>query len=103
VWPSSENWHLYYRLRQSYGDQRLINEAPGHLFLDFEASDLVTFLQVGILAGWDLHLVPSEGYARAFVSHDEWFALAFSNEGQAAEASAELGRAKYQLLPERSA
>lgn len=32
VWPSSENLHLYYRLRQSYGDYRLLNEAPGHSF-----------------------------------------------------------------------
>src|SRR5579862_3951606 len=28
------NSHLYYRLRQSYGDQRLLDEAPGHLFLE---------------------------------------------------------------------
>src|SRR5215467_12367126 len=32
IWTSSENWHLYYRLRQSYGEQRLLDEAPGHLF-----------------------------------------------------------------------
>ncbi len=33
VWPNSENGHLYYRLRESYGDRRLFHEAPGHLFL----------------------------------------------------------------------
>src|SRR6266478_2392143 len=31
VWQISENWHLYYRLRQSYGDRQLIEEAPAHL------------------------------------------------------------------------
>src|SRR5579871_2633032 len=36
IWPSSENHHLYYRLRQSYGDNRLLQEAPGHLFLEHE-------------------------------------------------------------------
>src|ERR1700730_14716371 len=30
VWPSSQNWHLYYRLRQTYGDRRLLRDAPGH-------------------------------------------------------------------------
>jgi hypothetical protein len=29
IWPSSENWHLYYKLRQTYGDYRLLQEAPG--------------------------------------------------------------------------
>jgi hypothetical protein len=34
IWGSSENLHLYYKLRQSYGDQRLLHEEPGHLFLE---------------------------------------------------------------------
>ena len=45
IWPSSENWHLYYRLRQSYGDLRLLPEAPGHLFLEHEAEDLASFTE----------------------------------------------------------
>jgi hypothetical protein len=76
VWRSSENLHLYYRLRQSYGDQQLLEEAPAHLFLDYEAADLVSFLQVGLLNGWDIHLIPDSGYARAFVSHDEFVEFA---------------------------
>src|SRR6266566_2493403 len=40
IWPSSENWHLYYRLRQTYSDQGLLDEAPGHLFLEHEVEDL---------------------------------------------------------------
>jgi hypothetical protein len=82
VWESSENWHLYYRLRQSYKDSRLLEEAPGHLFLEFETHDLVSFLQVGLTAGWDMHLLPSGGYSRAFMSHDGWveFALVDATE-----------------------
>jgi hypothetical protein len=76
VWPSSENWHLYYRLRQSYGEQRLLHEAPGHLFLDFEAPELISFLQVALLFGWGGHLLPVAGFARAFVSHDEFVEFA---------------------------
>jgi hypothetical protein len=72
IWRSSENLHLYYRLRQSYGELRLLEEAPAHLFLDYEAADLISFLQVGLLCGWDMHLIPAVGYARLFVSHDEF-------------------------------
>jgi hypothetical protein len=67
-----QNLHLYYRLRQSYGENRLLHEAPGHYFLDYEGPDLVSFLEVAIICGWDAHLLPVTGYARAFVSHDEY-------------------------------
>jgi len=73
VWPQSENWHLYYRLRQTYGEPRLIEKAPGHLFLDYESADLTTFLEVGLLGSWDMYvLTGTQGYLNAFFSHDEW-------------------------------
>jgi len=94
VWGSSENLHLYYRLRQSHGDLRLLHEAPGHLFLSYEAPDLVSFLQVGIICGWDIHLVPTVGYARAFLSHDEYveFASDDSNPDLVKEFAAPLAK-----------
>src|SRR5690349_13730509 len=49
VWSSAENWHLYYRVRQSYHDHRLLHEAPGHLFLDYEEADLISYLQIALL------------------------------------------------------
>jgi hypothetical protein len=49
-WGRHRRICLYYRLRQSYSDWRLLHEAPGHLFLKHEAVDLVSFLEVGILA-----------------------------------------------------
>ena len=100
VWRSSENLHLYYRLRQSYGDQRLLDEAPAHLFLDYESADLVSFLQVGILCGWDMHLIPSGGYARAFVSHDEYieFAANEANPYLAHEFAAQIGGAEVRTV-----
>jgi hypothetical protein len=81
VWPSSENWHLYYRVRHSYADQRLLHEAPGHLFLDYEESDFVTYFQLILANGWDAEILPQLTYggaatARAFVSHDEFVILA---------------------------
>lgn len=85
VWPSSENWHLYYRLRQSYGDSRQLHEAPGHLFLDYESADFVTLLQMTIASGWDAEILPALAYggaaaARAFVSHDEFLTFAHRDQ-----------------------
>jgi hypothetical protein len=92
IWE--ENLHLYYRLRQSYGDHRLLHEAPGHYFLDYESADLRSFLEVAILCGWDVHLLPVMGYARAFVSHDEFidFAADPGNQTIAEEFASGLAR-----------
>lgn len=81
IWD--ENLHLYYRLRQSYGDLRLLKEAPGHYFLSHEGPDLSSFLEVAILCGWDVHLLPQAGYARAFVSHDEYVEYASDDANSA--------------------
>jgi hypothetical protein len=76
VWHGSENLHLYYQLRRGYGDLRLLREAPATLFHDFETAELVSFIQLGILCGWDVHLIPVVGYSRAFLSHDEYVEFA---------------------------
>jgi hypothetical protein len=72
IWESSENWHLYYKLRQSYGDSRPLREAPGHLFLGHEAEDLTSFLQVAFLNGWGGYVLTQADYVNAFFSHDEY-------------------------------
>ncbi|HLW99527.1 MAG TPA: hypothetical protein VKR82_12845 [Candidatus Acidoferrales bacterium] len=72
VWPSSENWHLYYKLRETYGDRRLLHEAPGHFFLDYETEDLASFLQLAMLNGWGGYVLTQADYVNAFFSHDEY-------------------------------
>jgi hypothetical protein len=72
IWRSSENWHLYYKLRQSYANHKLLQEAPGHLFLDYEAEDLASFLQIAMLNGWGGYLLTQANYVNAFFSHDEY-------------------------------
>ncbi len=78
IWDGGANWHLYYRLRQSYGDLRRLHEAPGHLFQIYETADMVSFVEVAALCGFDAHLIPDSGYSRAFVSHDEFVEFAAS-------------------------
>jgi hypothetical protein len=73
IWPSSENWHLYYKIRQTYGENRLLHEAPGHLFLEHETEDLASFLQLSMLNGWGGYVLTDANYVNAFFSHDEYF------------------------------
>jgi hypothetical protein len=91
IWPSSENWHLYYKLRQSYGDQRLLHEAPGHLFLEHEAEDLASFLQVAMLNGWGGYILTDANYVNAFFSHDEYIDFFAGPSGNLEDIRKELG------------
>lgn len=75
IWPSSENWHLYYRLRSSYADHRQLHEAPGHLVLGHEKDDLVSLIQLALLFGWGGHLLAVPNITYSFLSHDGWIHL----------------------------
>ena len=81
---SLSNWHLYYRLRQSYGDYRLLDDAPGHLCLDYESEDLASLLQLTMLNGWDALLVPELDYVSLAFSHHN-FINVFSDDGRLVE------------------
>ena len=85
VWPSSENWHLYYKLRQSCADNRLLEDAPGHLFLEHEVEDFASFLQLAMLNGWGGYVLTAANYVNAFFSHDEYIEF-FGEDGKRLEA-----------------
>ena len=72
IWPSSENWHVYYKLRHTYGDVRLLHEAPGHFFMEHEAEDLASFLQLAMLNGWGGYVLTHANCVNVFFSHDEY-------------------------------
>lgn len=91
VWPSSENWHLYYKLRRTYGDNRLLDEAPGHLFLEHEAEDLASFIQLTMLNGWGGYVLTEANYVNAFISHDEYITFFGNGDGKLAEIRNALG------------
>jgi hypothetical protein len=97
IFPSNENLHAYYRFRQSYGDLRLLREAPGHLCLEFERPEVVTLIHHCILFGWDVHLIPSVGFGRAFVCHDEWAELGFTDRRLFEETKRQLETAKLNV------
>ena len=73
IFPSTENLHLYYSLRHAAHDYRLLHEAPGHLFLNYETSTMTSFLQIAMLNGWGGYAFNQNGYVALFFSHDEYF------------------------------
>ena len=78
------NWHLYYRLRETYGDRRLIDDAPGHLCLNYETEDLATLIYVTMLNGWDASLIPELDYVSLTFSHHRFIDV-FSDKGDLVE------------------
>jgi hypothetical protein len=94
IWPSGENWHLYYKLRHSYADMRLLHEAPGHLFLGHELADLASFLQIAMLNGWGGYILTQADYVNAFFSHDEYLNFFATLENNLAEVRKEWGVGK---------
>jgi hypothetical protein len=91
IWPSSENLHLYYKLRQSYGEPRLLQEAPGHLFLDYETEDLASFLQLAMLNGWGGYILTEANHMNVFFSHDEYLQFFAAEESNLADVRKALG------------
>ena len=91
IWESSENWHLYYKLRQSYSDFRLLQEAPGHLFLSHETEDLASFLQLAMLNGWGGYVLTGANYVNVFFSHDEYLRFYAAEKSNLAEVRKGLG------------
>jgi len=95
VWPSSENWPLYRRLRASFGDQGDLAEAPGHLFSKDEVDDLASFLQLAVLFGWEGYVLTDWDRAGIFFSHDEWFEIRAQDQGLIESARADFENAGY--------
>lgn len=93
IWSSTENWHLYYQLRHSYADHRLLVDAPGHLFLGYEAEDLTSFLQLSMLNGWGGYVLTQANYANVFFSHDEFLDIYSESQGLLDDAQKALGGA----------
>jgi hypothetical protein len=77
VSPEGQRMHIFERFRASYGEQRPLVEMPAFLSSADEHEDLVSFVTLGVLFLWDVHVVASRAQPLLFYSHDEvgWIAL----------------------------
>ena len=71
VWPSGQRMHIFERFLASYGEKRPLSEAPAFLFVEHEFEDLVSFVTLGLLFLWDVHVVSTKARRQLFYSHDE--------------------------------
>ena len=79
IWPSSEDWPMYYAERGSQGERRSLEIAPGHLFTAGERGLLLRFVQLVLENAWEAEAYPIVGSIpngrRLFVSHDEFIEI----------------------------
>ena len=79
VWPSGEDWPMFYAWRGASRERRSIETAPGHRFEADERVQLTELITLVMQNAWDADLLCSvNGRAdvvRAHLSHDEWFQI----------------------------
>ncbi len=97
IWPSSENLHLYYQLRKSYGEIRELRETPGQLFKYYENYDLITFLGLAIQFGWGVCVLPVHSDIQIYVSHDGWVLVYTDTKAEQVASSLDLLSIQYSL------
>jgi hypothetical protein len=71
VWPSGQRMHIFERFLASYGESRPLIETPAFLFSGHEYEDMVSFVTLGILFLWDVHVISTKARHLLFYSHDE--------------------------------
>ena len=72
VWASGEHMPLARQLRERFGEDRLLKEAPGHVFAAGEDDVALSFLVIALLFLWDAWLITARGEVAIFMSHDEY-------------------------------
>jgi hypothetical protein len=72
VWPSGQRMHVFDRFRMSYGETRLLNHSPGHVFDKDEIEDAISFVTLAVLFLWDCYVVTPKRSKFLFFSHDEY-------------------------------
>lgn len=79
VWPSCGHVPLLLRLRQGLGENRTLDQAPGHLLPKGERDDALSILILSLEFYWDCLVVETSGRLAFFTSHDEYCGF-MSNE-----------------------
>jgi len=72
VWPSGQRMHIFERMRASYGEVRPLIEQPAFLFAKAEYEDMVSFVTIGVLFLWDVHVIGAQARRLLYYSHDEF-------------------------------
>lgn len=79
IWPSSENMALFDGYRQSLGERRPLDAAPGHAFNDSDLTQIECLLDLTLYFSWDSLLFEGPGGVAVRTSHDEFISVYSKN------------------------
>jgi hypothetical protein len=67
---------LFIRFRETFGEERPLIKAPGHILNPEEKDDAISIISVSLIFMWNCHILSASGRDAVFTSHDEfgWFA-----------------------------
>lgn len=71
VWPSCENFALFYGYRKSLDETRLLDDSPGHIFTASDKETVFSLLSVAFYFIWGGVLSDMSGDVVLRFSHDE--------------------------------
>jgi hypothetical protein len=91
IWESCENRYLYYVWRRSQNDHRLVEDAPGHVFLRHETWEFATLLQMCFLFGWGVS-ARSDPHGRGFLVDHDGHCLVTASDGSAEQIAKGISR-----------
>jgi hypothetical protein len=77
VWPSSQNFDLFYAYRRYLGENRLLSEAHFHIFTAAEANECRNILHLGLISLFDVAGASTSTSFRFYASHDEYIEVAW--------------------------
>jgi hypothetical protein len=75
IFPSSQNMVLFDGYRESLGESRAIDSAPGHIFDSSDLQKLECLLDLTLYFYWDAGLFDGTGSIAARISHDECLSI----------------------------
>lgn len=73
-------WTMIDMMRRSFGENRPLEAASGHLFRNGASVDLAAFILPCFVFGWDAFILPSSGNFFVHISHKEFWAVVTRND-----------------------
>jgi hypothetical protein len=88
----------FIRYRRSFGDQRLLMEAPVHVFEPTEDEAVVSVLSMALFFLWDVWVFDFAGRWLLGICHDGWFEVRARDEETIKDVAIELVNYRVPLL-----
>jgi hypothetical protein len=75
IWPTSENMALFDGYRESFGENRPLHAAPGHVFSGSDLKQVECLLDLALYFYWDSVLFEVPTGIAVKTSHDEYISV----------------------------